>query len=75
MNNKLIVENIRIHGNDKRPAKEKQKLRAAKIVYKDGMRPEGHTHTHTRRTKSNKTQTKLTTRLITKHHNKTQRAK
>ena len=34
------MENIRTHGNNKRPAKEKQKLRAAKIVYKDGIKPE-----------------------------------
>ena len=60
------MENIRIHGNDKRPAKEKQKLRAAKIVYKDGIKPEGHTYTHTTHKKqqnANKTHHKT--------HNKT----
>ena len=36
------MENVRIHGSGERPAKEKQKLRAAKIVYKDGIKPEGH---------------------------------
>ena len=34
------MENIRIHGNNKRSVKEKQKLRAAKVVYKDGIKPE-----------------------------------
>ena len=38
MINKLIEDNIQSHGNDKRWKKEKQKLRAAKTVYKDGIK-------------------------------------
>ena len=32
------MDNIQNHGNDKRLEKEKQKLRAAKTVYKDGTK-------------------------------------
>ena len=46
------MDNIQNHGNDKRLEKQKQKLRAAKTVYKDGTKDapaqqQNHTKTTT----------------------------
>ena len=43
------MDNIQNHGNNKRLEKEKQKLRAAKTVYKDGIKTRRRTHNTTRR--------------------------
>ena len=59
------MENIRIHSNNKRSEKEKQKLRAAKTVYKDGTKPERNT------TKKAQNATTTTTQQPPQSNNKT----
>ena len=58
------MDNIQNHGNDKRLEKEKQKLRAAKTVYRDGTKDAPDT-TQQQQQNHTKTTTAITTKNTT----------